>query len=504
MAIKNDSKPYILEKPAEIAQEYGGNKQKIAAAAQRGIIDPTAAVLAGMFIDQMRTAAAQEQVPNQTVAQQVFAPPAPQTPPAGLGATAPAQQMAMAAPTMPATQMPATQMAAPGMARGGVADLPVDESMFPDEYAGGGVVAFAGGDLIGGLGSTFDPFMPDIDDRTPEEKARDYAYELYRRNQEKMRNVFAGNVPLDKGLAERRIGPEAANLLRIQDVGRGALPAGPAAAPVARPAGVAAAPAATAPVISAAAKELTPEQFKRQQQEFGIEEDPLKAAREKIASMAGESKLDREFAKNLALVQAGLGIMGGTSPYALQNIGKGAAEAVATYSKDVKEIKAAERDLFKMQTELAKADDARKRGDFKGFQDHNEKARDYSLKLEKLALDKEVAAAQKGYYSRPSQFREQYEIYSADEKAAGRKPTFEGFRKALGSSDEAAMLNRQRYADTALSQDTEYLKYSMSKKPEDQQRAREIRARIYRQYGLTSSSGPAGATAGRATFLGFE
>lgn len=512
MAIKNDSKPYILEKPAEIAQEYGGNKQKIAAAAQRGIIDPTAAVLAGMFIDQMRTAAAQEQVSNQTVAQQVFAPPAPQMPPAGLGATAPAQQMAMAAPPMqpPATPLaqPPAPMPAPGMADGGLASLPVPDSLYDDSYAGGGVVAFSNGDLVGGLGSTFYGNAQEQyefpDTRTDEEKARDYAYELYRRNQEKMRNVFAGNVPLDKGLAEKRIGPEAANLLRIQDMGRGALPAGPAAAPVARPAGVAAAPAATAPVISAAAKELTPEQFKQQQREFGIEEDPLKAAREKIASMAGESKLDRAFAKNLALVQAGLGIMGGTSPYALQNIGKGAAEAVATYSKDVKEIKAAERDLFKMQTELAKADDARKRGDFKGFQDHNEKARDYSLKLEKLALDKEVAAAQKGYYSRPSQFSEQYALYAADEKAAGRQPTFEGFRKALGSSDEAAMLNRQRYADTALSQDTEYLKYSMSKKPEDQQRAREIRARIYRQYGLTSSSGPAGATAGRATFLGFE
>lgn len=152
MAIKNDSKPYILEKPAEIAQEYGGNKQKIAAAAQRGIIDPTAAVLAGMFIDQMRTAAAQEQVPNQTVAQQVFAPPAPQTPPAGLGATAPAQQMAMAAPPMqpPATPLaqPPAPMPAPGMADGGLASLPVPDSLYDDSYAGGGVVAFSdGGDV---------------------------------------------------------------------------------------------------------------------------------------------------------------------------------------------------------------------------------------------------------------------------------------------------------------------------------------------------------------------
>lgn len=132
------TKPYNLQAPEAIAKEYGGNKQAIARAAQSGLVDPTAAVLAGMFIDRMRNAAAQEQVPQQTVAQQVLSPQ-PQQAPVGLGATPAAQQM-------PA---PDQMGASPAMAGGGLTDLPVSESMFPDEYAGGGIVAFAGGGVPG-------------------------------------------------------------------------------------------------------------------------------------------------------------------------------------------------------------------------------------------------------------------------------------------------------------------------------------------------------------------
>jgi len=148
------SKPFSVQSPTSIAMEYGGNKQKIAAAAQSGIVDPTAAVLAGMFIDRMRAAQSQEQAPSQTVAQQVFAtptpspqgglPPGPPTemPQGGIGATPGGP---------PATPPMAPSMGGPpppaGMATGGMVDLPVPDNMFggeDDEYASGGIVAFAG------------------------------------------------------------------------------------------------------------------------------------------------------------------------------------------------------------------------------------------------------------------------------------------------------------------------------------------------------------------------
>jgi hypothetical protein len=139
-------KPFSIQAPESIAKEYGGNKQRIAQAVQSGLIDPTAAVLAGMFIDRMRSAQIQEQAPTQTVAQQVMAPPAPPAAPT------------MGAPAAPPMGAPA---APPGMAMGGYAGggldaLDVPEFMFDeptnggfdDGYAGGGMVAFqVGGDV---------------------------------------------------------------------------------------------------------------------------------------------------------------------------------------------------------------------------------------------------------------------------------------------------------------------------------------------------------------------
>ena len=156
-----ETKPYSLQSPEQIAKDYGGNKQKIAEAMQMGIIDPTAGTLAAMFIDRMRSAAQVEAAPQQTVAQQVFAPPQM---PAGLGATPqaaaamPTPPVNPTAPTMPpagleaAMAAPAPEMPAMGMAAGGLTTLPVPDGMFdePDNggYAGGGLVAFATGDEV--------------------------------------------------------------------------------------------------------------------------------------------------------------------------------------------------------------------------------------------------------------------------------------------------------------------------------------------------------------------
>jgi hypothetical protein len=170
-----ETKPFNMQSPEQIAKDYGGNKQKIAEAMQVGILDPTAGTLAGMFIDRMRSAAQMEAAPQQTVAQQVFAPPAPPQPPmgapAGLGATPEAAAMPPmnAAPPMgaaPPQGMPAPQGGMPMMAEGGMippyasggglSDIPLPDGMFDepsnggfgDGYRGGGLVAFAQGEEV--------------------------------------------------------------------------------------------------------------------------------------------------------------------------------------------------------------------------------------------------------------------------------------------------------------------------------------------------------------------
>ena len=154
------SKMFSLQSPENIAKEYGGNKQKIAQAMQMGVVDPTAGTLAGMFIDRMRSAQMQEGAQAPTVAQQVFAPPAPPAPMGGMGpppgappmGAPPTGGMGMP-PAPPMGGMPpgAPPMGAPpmGMADGGLAALPISESMFDEPnnggYADGGIVAFADG-----------------------------------------------------------------------------------------------------------------------------------------------------------------------------------------------------------------------------------------------------------------------------------------------------------------------------------------------------------------------
>ena len=164
------AKPFSIQAPENIAKEYAGNKQKIAQAAQMGIVDPTAAVLAGMFIDRMRSAQVMEAGQQPTVAQQVLggqppqgAPPAPMgAPPApAQGMGAPPQQMPMAPPPQDMGMAPPPQ----GMAMGGIASLPVPDAMFDeptnggydDGYAGGGMVAFAAaGPVRGGMENLYD------------------------------------------------------------------------------------------------------------------------------------------------------------------------------------------------------------------------------------------------------------------------------------------------------------------------------------------------------------
>ena len=185
------AKPFSIQAPEDIAKEYAGNKQMIAQAAQMGVVDPTAAVLAGMFIDRMRSAQVMEAGQMPSVAQQVLggqppAPSAPPAPPAGLGATPEASAMPPMGPPPEMGAPPPQDMAAPqgempmmaegGMvppyaSGGGLSDVPLPDGMFDepsnggfsDNYAGGGMVAFADGGSTGGFGSYIEQTVRKLD-----------------------------------------------------------------------------------------------------------------------------------------------------------------------------------------------------------------------------------------------------------------------------------------------------------------------------------------------------
>lgn len=80
------------------------------------------------------------------------------------------------------------------------------------------------------------------------------------------------------------------------------------------------------------------------------EEKDLEAARAK-----GMSQGEKDQQKYMRLLEAGLGIMGGESPYALTNIGKGSQAALKGYSEDVREQQKQKMEELKGRAEAAKA-----------------------------------------------------------------------------------------------------------------------------------------------------
>jgi hypothetical protein len=75
-------------------------------------------------------------------------------------------------------------------------------------------------------------------------------------------------------------------------------------------------------------------------------------ALERSLTEPGRFREAKDEARNLALLQAGLGILGGTSPYALQNIGRGAAGAVESYGTQMRDIRGQEREALRQRAAL--------------------------------------------------------------------------------------------------------------------------------------------------------
>jgi len=467
----DDMDNFDLLSAEKVAAKYGGDKRKIGQAAQMGLVNPTVAVMAGMFIDRMRGAAIKEQQPTTTVAQDVMAP-APATQMAGLGATPQAQ----AAPQMPA-QAPTQMAAAPAMAaqtatlaEGGLAALPVDEDMFPDEYAGGGIVAFQGGgttipfDELSPVGrdavvpgntmsSFFSGLVPD-QRRIDPETGDAVSLGEYMRRVDERRASLAGKQLLSptptsttgtdsietlraKAAASRAsLTPQNRalydeNISGIKRIAENVAPKGKATEGV---------------NVKAADKALTDyaKKVRDINKEFGVSDEPDAKARAALDKYKEKLNKDLDKAGALGLISAGLGIAGGKSQYALQNLA-GAAPAIEQYSKAMSQIREGEKGILDSEAKLDQAADARARGNVK-----------LALELEKdakdLALKERQAAATERQALKPSQFAEQYSMYAADEKAAGRKPSFEGFRKALGSGDENIDLRQRTIAEQQFAQ----------------------------------------------------
>jgi hypothetical protein len=492
-----ETKPFSIQAPEQVAKDYGGNKQQIARAAQMGLLDPTTAVLAGMFIDRMRQAQTAEQVPTQTVAQQTFAPPAPPAP-QGLGATPEAQQMAAAMPA------PGQMPAAPAMpqqpvmaAEGGLMSLDVPDDMY--DYAGGGIVAFqTGGSTFAGMPvgtgmfvedsyttpeeiSAYRPFFPGLGAGNRRYKLQQLGYTRAQVDQMSpaqqefvLQRIAAPSTvaPMQRPATDGGVMPpdvasgeyadrmlKAAGVNYEQPNTPGA-PGAPAAG------GQPKQPAESFNISNILreseklAKGIMPPnntinvptvaqadtQISDLLKQSGFDTELLTKQQQQLEEQKSSLSEDRKTAQNMRIIEAGLGIMSGTSANAFENIGKGAAPAIQGLAKDIKELKTVERGLTKAQMDLDT-----KRNDFalgkagmtqkvidKAQDRVDSQAKEYRDLQGNIAktmvageVQKEIARSGAG---RITDFDKQWSQYLRESAARGETPTLAGFQTAIGGS----------------------------------------------------------------------
>ena len=411
----DDIDNFDLLSAEKVAAKYGGDKRKIGQAAQMGLVNPTVAVMAGMFIDRMRGAAVQEQQPSTTVAQDVMAPA---TQMAGLGATPQAQAVPQMAPQAN-TQMAAAPTGTRTLAEGGLSSLPVDEDMFPDEYAGGGIVAFdnggpttpfgrsAIGRFAGSIGDYFSEqneianlrsqlkdeyetkasLLPGAFMAQPEGSmaaSQKMLGDIYKMDINQLRQLAASkkispNADLNRDFKDTDTDVDLSQIKKSATRSQGAEES--------KGEGRGASKAAAAPTDYA-------EYLKSLKTKFGVSDTPDAKAREALDKYKEKLNKDLDKAGALGLVTAGLGIAGGKSRYALQNL-QGAIPGIEQYSKAMDKIREGEKGILDSEARMEQAADARRRGDMATALSLEKDARDFALR-EKTAAAQIAQAGRMG------------------------------------------------------------------------------------------------------------
>jgi uncharacterized protein YukE len=123
----------------------------------------------------------------------------------------------------------------------------------------------------------------------------------------------------------------------------------------------------------------------------------LDMAAQQAAEIAAEKEAlgkDREEAKNMRIVEAGLAIMAGTSPNAFENIGKGATKAMQGFAQDIKDLQKTERELANASRQMMQAQNQIRMGVATTASDDYQKTVDrYNAASEKMA-DRKASLAQ--------------------------------------------------------------------------------------------------------------
>lgn len=201
--------------------------------------------------------------------------------------------------------------------------------------------------------------------------------------------------------------------------------------------------------------------------EAGFDFNVVKDQMAQLAREKEEIKGGKKEAVNLRLLEAGLGILGGESPYAFVNIGKGATPALQGLAKDIKDIQKETRLLDKESRQLAMMQNQMAEGRAKFAQAAVNRQED---KVERI--EDRIAADKRAIFQTVTSAETQKQV------AAMQQQTQRIAADALKMERDLARTDAR--AKNALEQATDFVEKTMKLSPPEEQAA-EVK-RLFRQF----------------------
>ena len=202
----------------------------------------------------------------------------------------------------------------------------------------------------------------------------------------------------------------------------------------------------------------------------------LNLAAKQAADIAAEKEAlgkDREEAKKMRIIEAGFAILGGTSPNAFENIGKGATQALKGYTSDIKDLQKTERELGDATRKMMQAQNQIRMGvATTASEDYQKTADRYNAAKEKMA-DRKAGLAEKLISNRTSQQIVEAQMRSkpstfSEQLAAlvrGGMSEVEATKLILGASKTGALtpaLLEKEFNDFKITQQMKYKKLGIN------------------------------------------
>jgi hypothetical protein len=218
------------------------------------------------------------------------------------------------------------------MMQAGIGGLDMNEDMYGQGMAAGGIVAF---DQGGGVNYE-DPLAQfsglDAEGMSADQVRFEALMEQRRLKEARDRFNFLKNAAPEAAAAMLKNNPALADRPPVAAPTNAAPNAKPVAKPNAKPNAKPPAPAAN------------PNQ--------PPEKDPFSLMQEYLRGDAAERAAARKDAKNMALLETGLAMLGGDSPYASVNIGRAGAQGARGYGEKIAGLRKEERDVGKSLADL--------------------------------------------------------------------------------------------------------------------------------------------------------